>query len=241
MKDRNEEALLVLARLHAHGDIHDSFVVSEYKEILAQVQIERQETRDAWTQLFTVKSNFRRLLLGVAIQFRCVSEVVSPQTDIHETDATQQHPDDRCQRNPILRADDLSEHRNRYLNDARAAVRKFGHRTYRRSPMRLVHRPPWSPRTVRLGKRFVWPDVRDRHNPHCDLPRGDEQSQREQSVCVDDVVVQPGVLFVSRPAVLGDPRRDVQQRDACEGNGDHFLCGVDIQLYEIFFILTSLL
>ena len=70
MNDRNEEALVVLARLHAHGDIHDSFVVSEYKEILAQVQIERQETRDAWTQLFTVKSNFRRLLLGVAIQFR---------------------------------------------------------------------------------------------------------------------------------------------------------------------------
>lgn len=71
MKSRNEEALHVLARLHAHGDIHDSFVVSEHKEILAQVQIEQQETRDAWTQLFTVKSNFRRLVLGVAIQFRC--------------------------------------------------------------------------------------------------------------------------------------------------------------------------
>ncbi|RPD75600.1 general substrate transporter [Lentinus tigrinus ALCF2SS1-7] len=69
MKDRNEEALRVLARLHAHGDIHDSFVVSEHREILAQVQIERQETRDAWAQLFLVKSNFRRLLLGVAIQF----------------------------------------------------------------------------------------------------------------------------------------------------------------------------
>ena len=73
MKDRNEEALHVLARLHAHGDIHDSFVVSEHREILAQVQIERQETRDAWAQLFLVKSNFRRLLLGVAIQFRCAS------------------------------------------------------------------------------------------------------------------------------------------------------------------------
>ncbi|KAI0760348.1 general substrate transporter [Fomes fomentarius] len=69
MKGRNEEALHVLARLHAHGDIHDSFVVSEHKEILAQVTIEQQETRDAWTQLFANKSNFRRLVLGVSIQF----------------------------------------------------------------------------------------------------------------------------------------------------------------------------
>ncbi len=75
MKDRNEEALRVLARLHAHGNVHDPFVVSEHKEILAQVQIERLETRDAWAQLFLVKSNFRRLLLGVAIQFRWVSSI----------------------------------------------------------------------------------------------------------------------------------------------------------------------
>ncbi|OSC96354.1 general substrate transporter [Trametes coccinea BRFM310] len=69
MKGRNEEALQVLARLHAHGDIHDPFVVNEHKEILAQVRIEQQETRDAWAQLFLVKSNFRRLVLGIAIQF----------------------------------------------------------------------------------------------------------------------------------------------------------------------------
>ncbi|KAH9855390.1 general substrate transporter [Lenzites betulinus] len=69
MKGRNDEALHVLARLHAHGDIHDPFVVSEHREILAQVRFEQQETRDAWTQLFMVKSNFRRLVLGIAIQF----------------------------------------------------------------------------------------------------------------------------------------------------------------------------
>lgn len=74
MKGRDEEALHVLARLHAHGNVHDPFVVSEHKEILAQVQIERLETRDAWAQLFTVKSNFRRLVLGVSIQFRCAVE-----------------------------------------------------------------------------------------------------------------------------------------------------------------------
>ena len=70
MKGRNEEALHILARLHAHGDIHDPFVVNEHKEILAQVRVEQQETRNAWAQLFLVKSNFRRLVLGVAIQFR---------------------------------------------------------------------------------------------------------------------------------------------------------------------------
>ncbi|KAI0370481.1 general substrate transporter [Pilatotrama ljubarskyi] len=69
MKGRNEEALRVLARLHAHGDVHDTFVVNEYKEILAQVRVEQQETREAWAQLFMVKSNFRRLVLGIAIQF----------------------------------------------------------------------------------------------------------------------------------------------------------------------------
>ena len=70
MKGRNEEALLVLGRLHAHGDVTDPFVVSEHKEILEQVRLEREETRDAWRQLFSIPSNFRRLVLGVAIQFR---------------------------------------------------------------------------------------------------------------------------------------------------------------------------
>lgn len=70
MRGRNEDALLVLARLHAHGDINDSFVIAEHREILKQVALEKEETRDAWTLLFTSKSNFRRLLLGIALQFR---------------------------------------------------------------------------------------------------------------------------------------------------------------------------
>ncbi|KAH9836374.1 general substrate transporter [Rhodofomes roseus] len=69
MKGRNDEALLVLGRLHAHGDITDPFVVSEHKEILEQVRVEREETRDVWRQLFGNPSNFRRLVLGIAIQF----------------------------------------------------------------------------------------------------------------------------------------------------------------------------
>lgn len=70
MKGRDEEALAVLAHLHAHGNINDPFVVAEHREIIEQVAIEAEETRNAWTQLFTIRSNFRRLLLGVALQFR---------------------------------------------------------------------------------------------------------------------------------------------------------------------------
>lgn len=70
MRGRDHEALIVLARLHAHGDVDDPFVVAEHREILEQVKIEQEETRDAWVQLFTIKSNLRRLLLGVALQFR---------------------------------------------------------------------------------------------------------------------------------------------------------------------------
>ncbi|PSR76768.1 hypothetical protein PHLCEN_2v8220 [Hermanssonia centrifuga] len=69
MKGRSEEALQVLGRLHAHGDTTDPFVVAEHREILEQIRIEAEETRDAWVQLFTIKSNLRRLLLGIALQF----------------------------------------------------------------------------------------------------------------------------------------------------------------------------
>ena len=70
MKGRDAEALQVLARLHSQGDESDPFVVAEHQEILEQVRIEQEETKDAWAQLFTNKSNLRRLLLGVALQFR---------------------------------------------------------------------------------------------------------------------------------------------------------------------------
>ncbi|OCH86847.1 general substrate transporter [Obba rivulosa] len=69
MQGRTDEARVVLARLHAHGDTDDPFVVSEHREIVAQVAREKLETADAWAQLFARRSNLRRLVLGVAIQF----------------------------------------------------------------------------------------------------------------------------------------------------------------------------
>ncbi|TFK46300.1 general substrate transporter [Heliocybe sulcata] len=69
MKGRNTEVLQVLARLHAHGDPTDPFVIAEYREIIDQVSLEKQLTQNAWSQLFLNPSNLRRLLLGVALQF----------------------------------------------------------------------------------------------------------------------------------------------------------------------------
>ncbi|EPQ53327.1 general substrate transporter [Gloeophyllum trabeum ATCC 11539] len=69
MKGRNQEVLQVLARLHAHGDVNDTFVVAEYQEITHQVELEKQFTQNAWSQLLTNPSNLRRLILGVALQF----------------------------------------------------------------------------------------------------------------------------------------------------------------------------
>jgi hypothetical protein len=69
MKGRDGEALEALARLHAHGDVQDTFVRAEYEEILAAVRRDQMEGTAAIGDLFTNKSLFRRLVLGIALQF----------------------------------------------------------------------------------------------------------------------------------------------------------------------------
>ncbi|KAI7888497.1 general substrate transporter [Mucor mucedo] len=66
-KGRNEEALAVLARVHANGDKSDAGVVAEYEEILAQVEHERTVSVSSYVELLkgTVR---RRLILGILIQ-----------------------------------------------------------------------------------------------------------------------------------------------------------------------------
>jgi MFS family permease len=69
MKGRDGEALEALARLHAHGNVQDTFVRAEYEEILAAVRRDQLEGTAAIGDLFTNKSLFRRLVLGIALQF----------------------------------------------------------------------------------------------------------------------------------------------------------------------------
>ncbi|KAI8582213.1 hypothetical protein K450DRAFT_171107 [Umbelopsis ramanniana AG] len=66
-KNRNEEALQTLARLHAEGDVEDPYVVQEYNEIVAYVKFERENAVRTYRDLFS-KQNRRRVMLAVGIQ-----------------------------------------------------------------------------------------------------------------------------------------------------------------------------
>ncbi|KAJ7167000.1 general substrate transporter [Mycena filopes] len=68
-KGRMDEAQVTLARLHANGDINDSFVVSQMKDIRADIDKSHEIGEASWSELFTVRSNFRRLSLGYILQF----------------------------------------------------------------------------------------------------------------------------------------------------------------------------
>ncbi|KAI9279697.1 general substrate transporter [Umbelopsis sp. AD052] len=66
-KNRNEEALHTLARLHAEGNTEDPYVVQEYNEIVAYVKFERENAVRTYRDLFS-KQNRRRVMLAVGIQ-----------------------------------------------------------------------------------------------------------------------------------------------------------------------------
>ena len=66
--DHSEKALHVLARLHAHGDTNDAWVLAEFEQIQASIQDERQHEAKSYIELFRSKSSFRRLFLCCALQ-----------------------------------------------------------------------------------------------------------------------------------------------------------------------------
>ncbi|KAJ7026642.1 general substrate transporter [Mycena alexandri] len=68
-KGRMDEAQATLARLHAHGDINDPFVVAQMNDIQADISKSKEIGEASWSELFTVPSNFRRLSLGYILQF----------------------------------------------------------------------------------------------------------------------------------------------------------------------------
>lgn len=67
-KGQDEKALATLAKLHAHGDEHDPFVIAEFEQIRAQVHHERAVEAKSYIELFRNKSTFRRLFLAMALQ-----------------------------------------------------------------------------------------------------------------------------------------------------------------------------
>ncbi|KAJ6514623.1 general substrate transporter [Mycena vulgaris] len=68
-KGRMDEAQATLARLHANGNIDDPFVLSQVKDIKADIYKAKDIGESSWSELFTVRSNFRRLSLGYILQF----------------------------------------------------------------------------------------------------------------------------------------------------------------------------
>ncbi|KAI7862105.1 general substrate transporter [Spinellus fusiger] len=66
-KGRNDEALVVLANLHANGDKSDAYVVQEYDDIIRQIEHERRVSVSSYLELLKPGLR-RRLILGILIQ-----------------------------------------------------------------------------------------------------------------------------------------------------------------------------
>lgn len=67
-KDRPEDALKVLAKLHARGDVEDLYVKAELAEIVAKIAFEkRQKTPSYMSLLFG--NEWRRMWIGIGVQF----------------------------------------------------------------------------------------------------------------------------------------------------------------------------
>lgn len=67
--EKDEQALKVLARLHAHGDTDNSFVKAELSEIQIAVEFEKGQSTPSYFQLLFTKKYRRRTALGMGAQF----------------------------------------------------------------------------------------------------------------------------------------------------------------------------
>ncbi|PPJ53828.1 hypothetical protein CBER1_03233 [Cercospora berteroae] len=67
-RDKPEEALATLARLHSRGDTNDAFVQAEFQQITNQIQEERRSGVSGYKDPLTKRSSLRRVILVTAIQ-----------------------------------------------------------------------------------------------------------------------------------------------------------------------------
>ncbi|KAH0524368.1 hypothetical protein TsFJ059_006892 [Trichoderma semiorbis] len=67
-KDRQEEALQVLAQVHAGGDINDPYVQAELAEIVAKLSFEKNHPPPSYFDLL-LGSQRRRMWIGIGVQF----------------------------------------------------------------------------------------------------------------------------------------------------------------------------
>ena len=69
--DRADEALTNLAKLHAHGDTTDAYVVAEFNLIQQQISEEHSQKQKTYLDLFKGWPNLRRTILVMMIQAEC--------------------------------------------------------------------------------------------------------------------------------------------------------------------------
>ncbi|KAL4954231.1 general substrate transporter [Aspergillus filifer] len=66
--DRHEEGLKNLAILHANGNVTDSYVLAEFEIIKQQIEEEHQHGAKSYKDLFSNRSNTRRIIIACACQ-----------------------------------------------------------------------------------------------------------------------------------------------------------------------------
>ncbi|OGM44119.1 MFS sugar transporter [Aspergillus bombycis] len=64
----HEKGLQTLAKLHAHGDVNDTWVRAEYNQIQESITFEHENEAKSYLELFNSRSSFRRLFLCCALQ-----------------------------------------------------------------------------------------------------------------------------------------------------------------------------
>lgn len=75
--DRADHGRMNLAKLHAHGDIHDPYVMAEWNLIMAQIAEERLSKQKTYFDLVRNWPNLRRTIIVMQIQAGCQMTGVS--------------------------------------------------------------------------------------------------------------------------------------------------------------------
>lgn len=123
---REEDAIASLARLHAHGDIHDPFVVNEAAEIKAGVLFDKQ-AEQGWKKVGLAVTSISLFFFCFHMADYQTSFVrttplgarrqVQPASSLYRSHAPVLGPDDGCLLYPVLLSPDLCRHRIRQGED----------------------------------------------------------------------------------------------------------------------------
>ena len=104
-KDRHEEALKVLAKLHAGGDTEDLYVQAEYKEIIAKISFEKRHPAPSYLQLL-FGNEWRRMWIGIGVVSNHAISLkqLGPFTDFVNSNSGNRSQESTCQYRRLFRS-----------------------------------------------------------------------------------------------------------------------------------------